>query len=286
MVAKRIDGKAYAQTLRQEIKNRVDALKSEGISPRLDVLLVGDHAPSQIYVKYKQKAAEEIGIQTQIHALPQKTSLSELEQSIEDLNQNSAIHGILLQLPLPDQISAAETLSLLTKIDPKKDVDGLHPLNQGLIGIKNQGMVACTPLGCLFLIQQEMGMDLSGKHAVVIGRSRIVGQPMARLLTSVNATVTLCHSRTQDLETYTRSADLIVAAAGVPHLLKGHHIKEGAVVIDVGIHRLEGRRLCGDVDAESISQVASAFTPVPGGVGPMTIASLMNNVCLAAERSL
>jgi methylenetetrahydrofolate dehydrogenase (NADP+)/methenyltetrahydrofolate cyclohydrolase len=286
MTARWIDGKTKAQNLRSEVKKRVDDLGKQGIVPRLDVLLVGDHAPSQIYVKYKQNAAAEIGIESHVHHLKQGSTHNEIQSWITRLNQDQNVHGILLQLPLPDHISSKETLDILSHIDPTKDVDGLHPLNQGLIGVDQTGFIACTPLGCMTLITQEMGDDLSGKSAVVIGRSRIVGRPMAQLLTAANATVTVCHSRTQNVSQYTKKADLIVVAAGVPHLLKVEDVKEGAVVIDVGIHRLEGRRLCGDVDTISVAERASAITPVPGGVGPMTIASLMNNVCVAAERIL
>lgn len=285
MTARWIDGKAKAQQIRHDLKHRVNHLKGQKIDPRLDVILVGDHAPSQIYVKYKQKAADEIGIKSNVHRLEHTSSSQEIQFLIDQLNQDPTVHGILLQLPLPDHISSSDTLTILSAIHPQKDVDGLHPLNQGLIGIDQTGFIACTPQGCMSLIKQELGSDLSGKTAVVIGRSRIVGRPMAQLLTAANATVTLCHSRTHDLTQHTQNADLIVAAAGVPHLLKAHDIKEGAVVIDVGIHRLEGRRLCGDVDTQSVTEKASAITPVPGGVGPMTIASLMSNVCLAAERT-
>ena len=286
MTARRIDGKAKAQHVRNEVKVRVDSLRNQGIVPRLDVILVGDHAPSQIYVKYKQKAAEEIGIDSQVHHVSQEATYSEIQERVTRLNQDPDVHGILLQLPLPSHITAQDTFEILSHISPRKDVDGLHPLNQGLIGTDQTGFIACTPLGCMRLIEQEMGTDLSGKSAVVIGRSRIVGRPMAQLLTAANATVTVCHSRTQNLSEYTQKADLVVAAAGVPCLLKAEDIKEGAVVIDVGIHRLEGRKLCGDVDTLAVAEKASAITPVPGGVGPMTIASLMNNVCLAAERSI
>ena len=286
MKAQLIDGKAYAQDVRNEVKGRVKILQDQGVTPQLDVLLVGDDAPSQIYVRYKQKAAQEIGIESRVHRLNQETPFEEIKEWITRLNENPHVHGILLQLPLPDHISAPQTLEILSQIDPKKDVDGLHPLNQGLIGVNQDGLVACTPSGCMYLIQQHMGRDLSGKHAVVIGRSRIVGRPMAQLLTAANATVTVCHSRTQNLAQHTRQADIIIAAAGVPRLVKAEDVKNGAVVIDVGIHRLEGRRLCGDVDSDAVAQVASALTPVPGGVGPMTIASLMKNVCIAAERTL
>ncbi len=287
-----INGTQIAKSLRQDIKTRVARLKEHSIIPKLAVMLVGGHPPSEIYVKYKQKAAKEVGITTEIHHFEESVDLDTLYACVDQLNHDSSVHGILVQLPLPKKFSSQEMWSVVERVFPSKDVDGLHPANQGLISFSNgaahspeQGFVACTPLGCLHLLKTHLG-DLEGLHAVVIGRSRIVGQPMANLLTKANATVTLCHSRTRDLERHLQIADVIVVAAGIPKLIKAHTVPEKAVIIDVGIHRLEDGRLCGDVDFAEVSAKVSAISPVPGGVGPMTIASLMNNVCLAAERSI
>lgn len=280
-----ISGTRLARQVRQEVAARVVALKERGVTPRLDVVLVGAHGPSETYVKYKVKAAKEVGVYTHIHRFTSDISAEELKVAVRAINEQPETHGVLVQLPLPEHISQAEAWAIVEQVHPRKDVDGFHPLNQGLIGQRDEGFVACTPLGCMRLIQEALP-NLSGLRAVVIGRSRIVGRPMAQLLTSANATVTVCHSRTRDLAQHTRCADLIVAAAGVARLLTGEMIKPGAVVIDVGIHQLPGGGLCGDVDQESVARVARALTPVPGGVGPMTIASLMQNVCLAAERHI
>ena len=285
-----ISGTDLARQARAEVKARVELLKARGVTPRLDVLLVGDHAPSQLYVRNKVKAAEEVGVHAEVHRLPSDLSGEAIRAQVRALNARPETHGVLIQLPLPPHISSAEAWSIVEEVSPHKDVDGLHPLNQGLIGLSDEGFVACTPLGCLRLIREVMP-DLRGVRAVVVGRSRIVGRPMAQLLSAADATVTLCHSRTADLARHTRDAELIVAAAGAPRLITADLVSPGAVVIDVGIHRLEGAGpqgealLCGDVDFEAVRHVARALTPVPGGVGPMTIASLMQNVCLAAERA-
>ena len=281
--AQLINGAELARRVRAELRDRVALLRERGVVPRLDVVLVGEHGPSQIYVKYKVKAAEELGLEAHIHRFPQAVSAEELRASVRALNAQLETHGVLVQLPLPEHISQEEAWSIVEEVDPKKDVDGFHPLNQGLIGLRSSGFVACTPLGCMRLIHEVLP-ELSGVRAVVIGRSRIVGRPMAQLLSAANATVTLCHSRTRALAEHTLEADLIIAAAGVPRLLTAEMVKPGAVVIDVGIHRDPSGRLCGDVDQASVERVASALTPVPGGVGPMTIASLLQNLCLAAER--
>lgn len=278
-----LNGTVLAQRVRAEVTDRVQVLQKLGVVPRLDVILVGTHGPSQTYVKYKVKAAKEVGIETVIHRFNEQVDPSELREAVRKINAQPQTHGILVQLPLPSHISQLETWSIVEEIHPHKDVDGFHPINQGLIGQRDEGLIACTPLGCMRLIR-EIIPDLNGVHAVVIGRSRIVGRPMAQLLTAAHATVTVCHSRTVDLMRYTRQADLIVAAAGVPKLLTASMIKPGAVVIDVGIHHLSQGGLCGDVDFDRVVSVAGALTPVPGGVGPMTIATLMQNVCLAAER--
>ncbi|MBM4291119.1 MAG: bifunctional 5,10-methylenetetrahydrofolate dehydrogenase/5,10-methenyltetrahydrofolate cyclohydrolase [Deltaproteobacteria bacterium] len=284
-----ISGVELARRARAAVAERVARLKARGVTPRLDVLLVGDHAPSQLYVRHKARAAEEVGVRAEVHRLPAALSAQELRAAVRALNARPETHGVLIQLPLPPHIPAAEAWSIVEEVSPHKDVDGLHPLNQGLIGLSDAGFVACTPLGCLRLIREVMP-DLRGVRAAVVGRSRIVGRPLAQLLSAADATVTLCHSRTADLALHTRDAELVVAAAGAPRLLTADMVRPGAVVIDVGIHRIEGAGpggealLCGDVD-EGVRRVARAVTPVPGGVGPMTIASLMENVCLAAERA-
>jgi methylenetetrahydrofolate dehydrogenase (NADP+) / methenyltetrahydrofolate cyclohydrolase len=287
-----IDGRAVAQKTRDEVRTRVQVLRQKEITPKLGVILVGGHPPSQIYVKYKQKAADEVGVITEVNRFQDYVTLEMLYQCVDRMNEDPSIHGILVQLPLPPHLSQMEMWSVVERVSPDKDVDGLHPFNQGLIAHSNEsifrpsrGFVACTPLGCLKLLTDYLG-DLSGFKTVVVGRSRIVGSPMAQLLTRANATVTLCHSRTRNLRQHLKTADIIIAAAGIPHLITADDVCEGAVVIDVGIHRLENGRLCGDVDFESVSQKVKALSPVPGGVGPMTIASLMNNVCLAAERTI
>jgi methylenetetrahydrofolate dehydrogenase (NADP+) / methenyltetrahydrofolate cyclohydrolase len=283
MSAKIINGKKIAAEIRSHLKAELVALQNLGVNPRLDVVLVGEHGPSQIYVKYKVKAAQEIGIDVEIHRFSSEVNASTLLETIDHLNQSNT-HGILVQLPLPKHINDRQTWDIVERVNPSKDVDGLHPSNLGRIKQNSDGFIACTPQGCLHLIQTVD--DISGKHAVVIGRSRIVGKPMAALLTAHNATVTLCHSRTVNLAQHIANADIVIAAAGVPHLVQGEWLKSGAIVIDVGIHRQSNGRLCGDVDFATAQYKASAITPVPGGVGPMTIASLMKNVCLSARRSL
>ena len=287
-----IDGKALASEVRAEVARRVEALQAtHGLTPRLDVVLVGEHGPSQLYVKFKAKAAKEVGVEAHLHTFPSDISAQALREAVRALNHNPAVHGVLVQLPLPDHISQEEAWSIVEEVDAHKDVDGFHPLNQGRLGqpsAPSEGFVACTPLGCMRLLKEALGdlTKLSGVEAVVVGRSRIVGRPMAQLLTAANATVTVCHSRTKDLSAHLKRADVVVAAAGVPRLIKGRDLKPGAIVIDVGIHHHPEWGRCGDVDSASLQGIASAFTPVPGGVGPMTIAMLMHNVCLAAEREV
>ena len=291
MSAIRIDGRAVAKATRMEVAERVKALASRGVTPKLSVVLIGGHPPSQIYVKYKLKAAAEVGILTEVHRFDESVSLETLQGCVAELNSDADVHGILIQLPLPEHISQGEAWRLVESVRAEKDVDGLSPMNQGLIGLSGgeperpkEGFVACTPLGCLRLLLETIG-ELSGKRAVVVGRSRIVGRPMAALLTAANATVTICQSRTRDLTAHLREAEIIVAAAGIPNLIKPEMVSPGATIIDVGIHRLDDGSLCGDVDFEGVSEIASAVSPVPGGVGPMTIASLMSNVHLAARRA-
>jgi methylenetetrahydrofolate dehydrogenase (NADP+)/methenyltetrahydrofolate cyclohydrolase len=289
MTTEIIKGSAIAKELRVDLKGHVQELIARGITPQLGVILVGGFAPSQIYVKYKTRAADEIGIKTVIHRFPPSVTLSELYACVDEMNADPLTHGILVQLPLPDHLSAQEAWSVVERVDPRKDVDGLHPINLGRIGVTSSpeqglssGFIACTPLGCLTLLQRTIG-DLSGKRAVVIGRSRIVGRPMAALLNAANATVTICHSRTRELSDHLKHAEIVIAAAGVPGLIKRDMLSSEAVVLDVGIHRLDDGSLCGDVALDVRGHVR-AISPVPGGVGPMTIASLMSNVHLAALR--
>lgn len=278
MRATLIDGKAEAATLKTDIAARVDALKARGITPGLAVILVGDDPASHIYVRNKITACEKTGITSFEFRLPADVAEDGLLETIAQLNADAAIHGILLQLPLPAHLD--ETRMILA-IDPDKDVDGLHPLNAGRLMAGLPGMVPCTPQGSLHLIRSQIA-DLSGLHAVVIGRSLLFGKPMAQLLLAANCTVTHCHSRSKDLANLCRQADILVAAVGRARMVKGDWIKPGAIVIDVGINRLDDGKITGDVDFAEAMDVAGAITPVPGGVGPMTIAFLMENTLTAA----
>jgi len=280
MTAKRIDGKAAAQAIRERIAGLVAELRSaSGRAPGLAVVLVGDDPASAIYVRSKAKATREAGMESFEHRLPASVSQDELVELVERLNADTAVDGILVQLPLPPQI---DERVVITRISPDKDVDGFHPVNAGRLAIGLHGFVPCTPLGCLRLLQAELG-DLSGLEAVVIGRSNIVGKPMALLLLRQSCTVTVAHSRTRDLPGVVRRADIVVAAVGRPKMVKGDWLKPGATVVDVGVNRTDDG-LVGDVDYDSASQVASAITPVPGGVGPMTIAMLIRNTFVSAAR--
>ncbi len=280
MAAQIIDGKAVAARVREEVAQRARAFTEEhGRQPGLEVVLVGDDAASQVYVRNKERAADKAGIRGAVHRLPAQSSQEEVEALVRDLDQDAAIDGILVQLPLPDHLNAQPVLDL---IDPDKDVDGLHPMNVGLLVAGRHGLRPCTPSGCMRLIA-ETGTDPKGKHAVVIGRSALVGKPIAFMLLEEHATVTIAHSRTRDLGALVREADIVVAAVGRKHLVKGDWIKPGAVVIDVGINRGDDGKLYGDVDTEPAAERASWITPVPGGVGPMTIAMLLENTLLAAE---
>ncbi|MBY4677202.1 bifunctional methylenetetrahydrofolate dehydrogenase/methenyltetrahydrofolate cyclohydrolase FolD [Marinobacterium arenosum] len=279
-----IDGRAVADELLASIRNRVE---QESLKPGLAVILVGSDPASSVYVRNKGRSAEACGFLSRQYDLPETASESELLQLIERLNADAEIHGILVQLPLPRQIDQHRVIQA---IDPAKDVDGFHYLNVGLLaaGNRDTSLVPCTPLGCLHLIRQQLGDSLSGKHAVVIGRSNIVGKPMANLLLQADCTVSMLHSRSRDPEQLCRQADIVVAAVGIPGLVNSNWIKPGAVVIDVGINRVDqpdGRsRLVGDVDYDDVYPLASAITPVPGGVGPMTIAMLMKNTLDSALR--
>lgn len=280
MSAQIIDGKAVADALRGELARRAEELKKRGVEPALAVILVGDDPASQVYVRNKEKACKKAGIRSIMKRLPADTSQEALEREVTALNEDASVHGILVQLPLPKHLNEQRVLDL---IDPRKDVDGFHPVNSGRLLNGQPGFVPCTPKGALYLIERT-GTNIAGKHAVVVGRSNIVGKPMALLLLQKHATVTICHSRTQDLGSITRQADILVVAVGRPNFVTGDMIKPGAVVIDVGINRLEDG-LTGDVDFASAQEVAGAITPVPGGVGPMTIAMLLSNTLDAAERA-
>jgi methylenetetrahydrofolate dehydrogenase (NADP+)/methenyltetrahydrofolate cyclohydrolase len=280
--ARIINGKEIAAQVRAELKSEIQALKEKtGVTPGLDVVLVGENPASLVYVRNKIKACEEVGIKSVQHKLPETTSHAELLSLIRKLNASKDVHGILVQLPLPKQINEEE---ILEEISPAKDVDGFHPYNVGRLMIGNPVLQPCTPYGVMRLLEST-GVDLSGKDAVVVGRSNIVGKPMAMMLLRKNATVTVCHSKTKDLVERIKKADILVAAIGRAEFIKGEWVKEGAVVIDVGMNRTLEGKLVGDVDFEGASERASFITPVPGGVGPMTIAMLLKNTVEAARHA-
>lgn len=274
-----IDGKQLAKKTREKLKYEVEDLKKEGIQPKLAVIMVGDNSASQIYVRNKSKACNDVGIEFEEYLLPGTTKQEELLDLIEKLNNNEEINGILLQSPIPDGLDINEAFR---KISPEKDVDGFHPVNVGKLVLGQDTFVSCTPYGVMKMFE-EYNIDLEGKNAVVIGRSNIVGKPMSQCLLNKNATVTICHSRTRNLPEITKNADILVSAIGRPEFVTADMVKEGAVVIDVGINRTAEGKLKGDVDFENVSKKASYITPVPGGVGPMTIAMLMNNVVKASK---
>ncbi|WP_411957521.1 bifunctional methylenetetrahydrofolate dehydrogenase/methenyltetrahydrofolate cyclohydrolase FolD [Paracoccus homiensis] len=280
MTATLIDGKAFAASLRQRIATQVATLKDKGITPGLAVVLVGEDPASQVYVRSKGKQTLEVGMNSYEHKLPEDTPEADLLALIDRLNNDPAVNGILVQLPLPRHMDEA---AVINAIDPAKDVDGFHILNVGLLATGQKAMVPCTPLGCLMMLRDQLG-SLSGKRAVVVGRSNIVGKPMAQLLLRDSATVTIAHSRTADLPDLCRQADILVAAVGRPHFVQGDWVKPGATVIDVGINRTDDG-LVGDVDFAAARQIAGAITPVPGGVGPMTIACLLANTLTATARA-
>ena len=277
-MAKILSGKTVSQRIKDELKKEVAELKEKNINPGLAVIIVGDDPASRVYVNNKKKACDEIGIYSEEYALPEETSEEELLALIRKLNRKKEINGILVQLPVPKQINEE---TIINAIDPKKDVDAFHPVNVGKIMVGNFDFVPCTPAGVMELID-ESGIDVAGKECVVVGRSNIVGKPQAMLLLHKNGTVTICHSKTKNLKEKTKQADILIAAVGKPNFITGDMIKEGAVVIDVGINRIAEKKLVGDVDFESAEKVAGAITPVPGGVGPMTIAMLMKNTVKAA----
>ncbi len=277
-MAQLLKGKEVSARIKSELKTEVEKLKEKGICPGLAVIIVGDDPASQVYVRNKERACEECGIYSEKYELSAKTSQEELLSLIEMLNKKNSISGILVQLPVPKHIDEE---TIINAIAPQKDVDAFHPVNVGKIMVGNYDFVPCTPAGVMELIK-ESGIDVSGKECVIVGRSNIVGKPQAMLLLHQNGTVTICHSKTKNLEEKTKQADILVAAVGIPNFIKGNMIKEGAVVIDVGINRMENGKLCGDVEFETAEKVAGAITPVPGGVGPMTIAMLMKNTVKAA----
>ena len=278
-MAEIIDGKALAKKIRAELKLEVDELKKKGINPKLAVIMVGEDKASKVYVKNKSKACEEIGVEFEEFLLKEDIKMEELLSLINELNNRSDVHGILLQSPIPKHLNINKAFNA---IDYRKDVDGFNPINVGKLVIGEDCFISCTPLGVIKMLE-EYGIDIEGKNAVVIGRSNIVGKPLAQCLLAKNATVTICHSRTKNIHEITNNADILVAALGKPGYIKSHMVKEDAVVIDVGINRTDEGKLVGDVDFETVSQKVSYITPVPGGVGPMTIAMLMNNVVKAAK---
>ena len=278
-MAKLLMGKEVSDRIKNEMIGEVETLKKEGINPGLAVILVGEDPASKVYVSNKKKACEYIGINSFEYKLPETATEEEVLELIDKLNKDNTVSGILCQLPVPKHINEE---SIINAIDPKKDVDAFHPINVGKIMTGNYDFVPCTPAGVMELIK-ESGIDVCGKECVVVGRSNIVGKPMSMLLLHKNGTVTICHSKTQDLKEKTKSADILVAAVGIPNFITGDMIKPGAVVIDVGINRIAPKTLVGDVEFESAEKVAGAITPVPGGVGPMTIAMLMKNTLKAAQ---
>lgn len=277
-----INGKEIGQSIRNELSGRIDNLKKQGVIPGLAVILVGDNSASKTYVSNKQKTCNSLGMHSRLLSFESNLQEHELIEAIQTLNSDEAIHGILVQLPLPKHITES---TILSAISPEKDVDGFHPINVGKMLLGQETFLPCTPYGVMKLLEHT-GINLSGKHAVVVGRSHIVGKPMGQLLLQKDATVTYAHSKTPDLGSITRQADILVVAVGIVNLITAEHIKDGAVVIDVGMNRDENNRLCGDVDFASVQQKSSFITPVPGGVGPMTITMLMENTVQSAENIL
>ena len=280
-MARILYGKEFAARIKASAEHGAIALRERGVHPRLAVIIVGNDPASEVYVRNKQKTCEELGILSDHIALSAATSKEELLARIDALNADPAVHGILVQLPLPAALAPCEEV-VLSRIDPRKDVDGFHPVNVGYLSIGVPGLRPCTPAGCIRMLEYA-GVRMEGAHAVIIGRSNIVGKPMAMLLLERHATVTLCHSRTKNLAEVTRSADILVAAVGQPHFVTADMVKPGATVIDVGINRIAPKKLVGDVDFAAVSEVAGAITPVPGGVGLLTVAMLMENVVQAAK---
>lgn len=275
-----IDGKKLAKTTRENLRLEVEELKENGINPKLAVIMVGNNSASQIYVRNKSRACDEVGIEFEEYLLPTTTEQSELLNLIDKLNKQEDINGILLQSPIPDGLDINEAFR---KISPEKDVDGFHPVNVGKLVLGQDTFVSCTPYGIMRMFE-AYNIDLEGKNAVVIGRSNIVGKPMSHCLLNKNATVTICHSKTKNVKEHVKDADVVITAIGKPEYVTADMVKDGAIVIDVGINRTEDGKIVGDVDFENVSKKASYITPVPGGVGPMTIAMLMNNVIKACNK--
>ena len=275
-----IDGKELSKKLKEQMKDRVAQMRQQGIVPKLVVVLVGNNSASEVYVRNKHKACGEVGIESEVIKMPEETTQQELLDVVKGLNEDRTVDGILVQLPLPGQIIEKV---VLRSILPEKDVDGFHPVNVGLLSIGDDCYAPATPSGIIAMFK-EYGIEIAGKHCVIIGRSNIVGKPMAALLLRHNATVTVCHSKTKNLGELTRQADIVIVATGHRHTLTADMVKEGAVVIDVGMNRNELGKLCGDVDFDEVKEKASFITPVPGGVGPMTITELLENTILAAQR--
>ena len=280
-MARILSGKEFAARIKEDAARGVAELKAAGVLPRLAVIIVGSDPASEVYVRNKQRTCEELGIRSDHIALPAETTKEELLACIEELNVDPEVHGILVQLPLPAQIAEDEE-EILSHIDPRKDVDGFHPVNVGHLVLGAPGLRPCTPAGCIRMLDYA-GIPIEGAHAVIIGRSNIVGKPMAHLLLERNATVTICHSRTRNLAAIARTADILVAAVGRPRFVTADMVKEGATVIDIGINRIAPKQLVGDVDFDAAAAVAGAITPVPGGVGLLTVAMLMENVVQAAK---
>lgn len=281
MNGKLIDGREIGKKIREEIQERVSSLKEKGCTPGLAVIIVGDNQASHTYVKNKQKSSVEVGMKSELIQLPETVTEAALLEQIKQLNDDDSIHGILVQLPLPKHID--EDRVILT-IDPTKDVDGFHPENVGKMIIGQRAFLSCTPYGIIKLLERT-NTPIKGQHAVIVGRSNIVGKPMGQLLLQRDATVTYCHSHTDDLAKHTKQADILIVAIGQAKFINETHVKEGAVVIDVGMNRDENGKLCGDVDFDSVLPKSSAITPVPGGVGPMTITMLLKNTLLSAEET-
>ncbi len=279
-MAEILDGKAVSQKIKEKLEKEIEELKQSGIIPKLAVIMVGDDPSSKIYVRNKSISCNQIGVEYEEHLLSKDTSMDELLGLIDKLNKDDSVNGILLQSPIPKGLDINEAFKA---IDPKKDVDGFNPINVGKLCLGQDSFISCTPYGIIKLLE-EYGIQIEGKDAVVVGRSNIVGKPMMQCLLNKNATVTICHSKTYKLERATKKADILVVAVGKPKFIKSDMVKEGAIVIDVGINRGEDGKICGDVDFEEVSKIASYITPVPGGVGPMTIAMLMNNIVKATKQ--
>lgn len=279
-MAEIINGKELAKKIRKELKEEVQALKENGINPKLAVIMVGDDSGSQVYVRNKSKACDKVGIEFEEFLFDGNTDEEKLLQTIEKLNKDDSIHGILLQSPVPKHININKAFRT---ISPDKDVDGFNPINVGNLSIGEDAFISCTPFGIVKMLE-EYNIETEGKNVVILGRSNIVGKPMIQCMLNKNATVTVCHSKTKNIEEITKNADIIIAAIGKPKFLTENMVKDGAVIIDVGINRLENGTICGDVDYDKVKEKASYITPVPGGVGPMTIAMLLTNVVKAAKK--